>query len=312
MDSIKNVGSTARLAQADFDKAGKEPPKRIFLGAGINKYANIGDLSYCVKDTEDMKSSLEGNPLWENGTIQLLQDSEATKEGIRNGISQYAGQLTSQDTFFFCFSGHGTNWQGKSYFCPQDTDTRNPDSLVSPEELADWFKSLAQDPSKPPKVVVSMDSCFSGGFARTKSLYPSSKLTSRFAPMEESLEYAEDNFTEVLSDELSSSYDNIKGAKIPGLANAEIYAASRANETSLEDPELENGDFTHFWVEGSGLGSDLGPAESDNNEKMSASEIYKYTAPKVESFTNGAQHPTKKDNCKGEIWLKAKEDIFPK
>lgn len=294
MDSIKNAGSTARLAQADFDKAGKEPPKHIFLGTGINKYANVNGLNYCVKDIEDVGSSLEGNPLWENGAFQLLRDKEAAKDGIKNAILQHKGKLSGEDTFMFYFSGHGTNIRGKAYLCPQDTDIENPESLISPEELADWLKSLAKDLSDQPKIVIILDSCFSGGFAKVKLLYPRVKEDRlKFISMAESVDHVKEDFAQALTEKLGESFfKGIKGSK-RDLSRTEILTASSADEPSLESEEYKNGVFTKHLVDGLGHASEIGPADSNKDLSIVAEEASDYAKSGIENdlIYSGKQHP---------------------
>ena len=99
--------------------AGPTGRKRAVL-VGINRYGSdtldwgkgqgsLG-LQGCLTDVALMRDVLVSRFGFEPGDILTLTDGEATRSAIKDGINQFLGPLTAQDTAFFHFSGCGTEW----------------------------------------------------------------------------------------------------------------------------------------------------------------------------------------------------------
>lgn len=75
---------------------------------GISDYPGTeNDLSYCDDDAQAVYSMLVNEYNFKTENILYLQDSSATLNGINNAFDTIASQITSDDIFFFYYSGHG-------------------------------------------------------------------------------------------------------------------------------------------------------------------------------------------------------------
>lgn len=79
-----------------------------------------------------------------------------------------------------------------------------------------------------------------------------------------------------------------------------LLSSSDGSKISWEHPDLENGVFTYYLVEGL-----AGQADLNQNGKISAEELFEYTLPKVivftEDFEDGPQIPQMYDGYEGEL-----------
>lgn len=274
------ASSSSKNEEAPSASAGKTYAVMV----GISDYQNINDLNYCDDDVVDVKAALSGSDMWKDAEVKTLIDKQATKEGIKGAVQEYAGKLEPEDTFLFFYSGHGTNNNGKAFLCPHDTGWWGG-NLLGETELKAMLSAVAKDPEKPPKVAVMIDSCFSGGMVdEGKDLSP------KFAR----LRVSDKNFKAGMTKELSS------------LKNSVVLTASAADELSYETKELENGLFAYFIAEGLGDTEKSCPADENKDGKVSVEEAYRYAQPKVINFEKlkDRQHPKISDKFEGELDIK--------
>ncbi|NHK33058.1 MAG: hypothetical protein FK730_17045 [Asgard group archaeon] len=87
------------------------PPKNAYaIVIGISDYpGSDNDLSYCDDDAQDVYSMLINDYNFKTENIVYLQDSSASKSAIDTAFDQISSQITSNDIFFFYYSGHGGN-----------------------------------------------------------------------------------------------------------------------------------------------------------------------------------------------------------
>jgi hypothetical protein len=75
---------------------------------GISDYpGSSADLSYCDDDALDVYNMLINDYNFKTENVLYLQDSSASKAAISNALDQMASQISSDDVFFFYYSGHG-------------------------------------------------------------------------------------------------------------------------------------------------------------------------------------------------------------
>jgi hypothetical protein len=75
---------------------------------GISDYPGTSDdLSYCDDDAQDVYSMLINDFNFKSENVYYLQDSSASKAAISNAFDQIASIISSDDIFFFYYSGHG-------------------------------------------------------------------------------------------------------------------------------------------------------------------------------------------------------------
>lgn len=260
--------------------------KAVFIG--IADYAQINDLAYSDDDAIDLKAALEQSTKWQGAEIEILIDKQAPKKEILNSITKYEGKLTSDDTFFFFFSGHGTNDGFNTFICPYDT-TMWGKNYLSEMELANALKALAKDPSAPPKIIFMVDSCYSGGLIGKE---PDDKeAKAKFFKTPNSVKNIDNNLKEV--------------SKVPNII---AVTASNGREFSYESGKIEQGLFTYHLLNAIGTGAEIGPGDANNDKMISIEEAFKYVEPGVlnhPGFEN-LQHPQMYDtDDKNEAILKA-------
>lgn len=243
--------------------------KALFIG--IADYYDISDLKYSGDDAVKLRAALEGNPTWQNAEITSLIDKQAAKRNILTAIEKYKGKLSSNDTFFFFFSGHGTNDSKKTYLCPYDTLYFNKDTWLSETELANALKSLAISPTSPPKIIFMADSCYSGGLIG--SIGNDDSKESKFFMSSESTNIIDNNLKEV------SQVPNITG-----------ISASSGKEKSYESPMYKQGVFTYYLLNGLGKPLESGPADMNKDKKITVEESFSYIKPLI---TNHPEFPNK-------------------
>jgi len=260
--------------------------KVIAVMVGISDYKAINDLNYCDDDIVDIEKALKNSKMYKDAKITKLIDSKATKNGIKNAINQYSGQLNPEDKFLFILSGHGTNNSNKVFLCPHDTYYMG-DNLISESELKQWLVSLSKDKQNPAKLGVYIDSCFSGGMIDGKT--DDKNAVSKFIKLKNS----DEKF-------------NKPAKELSSIKNSVVVTASKADEVSYETSELKNGLFTYFLVEGLGETSEIGPADRNNDGKVSIEESFKYLNPKVVNYENlkDRQHPMMSDKFNDEYIIK--------
>ncbi|NHJ22477.1 MAG: hypothetical protein EAX91_16140 [Candidatus Lokiarchaeota archaeon] len=75
---------------------------------GISDYpGDTNDLNYCDDDSQDVYSMLIDDFNFKPENVYYFQDSDASKSAISNAFDLIASQVTSDDIFFFYYSGHG-------------------------------------------------------------------------------------------------------------------------------------------------------------------------------------------------------------
>lgn len=256
--------------------------EKYALLIGINNYksSNIRDLNYSEADALYLKDALIKYARYKPNNVKILLGNNATYHKIKQEIYWLGGVAERKDQVFFYFSGHGTRVDDTDgneadgmdeAFCPFETDTNNPASLILDDELGHWFRRI-----KAKEIVVALDCCHSGGAAGR------------------SLENDGSRGVEMVTKSTGRGLldvDDDPYAKDLTIANKFIMTASDADEQSYENPKLGHGVFTYYMGEGI-----RGNADLDNDRKISATELYRYTRTKTLEFSKsmkGKQTPYK-------------------
>jgi len=221
------------------------------LIVGVSDYEPAGpggpDLNYCDDDADDMKTVLlDGG--WSQSDITVLKNSQATESNIKSNLNNIATGTTSNSISLFFFSGHGKEIGGNEAVCPHDIISN---SLYDYElnDILDDFNG---------KVICIIDSCHSGGMGP-------------------------DGGNETVN--VTLFIEKFIETLAAGNENRVILMACAADEYSFEDPNLKNGVFTYFVVEGL-----EGAADSNSDGKITAEETFDYAEPRTVSHTP-QQHP---------------------
>ena len=74
---------------------------------GIDKYENVSNLDYAVKDAHSIATLLRNNFNFPSKNIQTLLNEEATLLNIKNSLSEIASSAKENDRVLIYFAGHG-------------------------------------------------------------------------------------------------------------------------------------------------------------------------------------------------------------
>ncbi len=77
------------------------------LVIGIDKYENVSNLDYAVKDANSIATLLRNNFNFPSKNIQTLLNEEATYSNIRNSLSEISSSAKANDRVLIYFAGHG-------------------------------------------------------------------------------------------------------------------------------------------------------------------------------------------------------------
>jgi hypothetical protein len=264
---------------------GVSKPDRWAVVVGIGRYDNptIPTLRFAAADAESFYDVLVTRAGFPKDQVLLFTERTERKPTLRN-LKQALGTFLARrpqknDLVVVFFAGHGApevDPRGieadglAKYLVPIDAD---PNDLYSTALPMDEFQTIF-DRLESERAVVFLDTCYSGAAGgRT------------FAAARTRASRVDDFFLERLT-------------RSRGRA---IVAASRANEVSIELPELGHGVFTYYLVRGL-----AGAADLDRDGIVVLQELYQYLEYQVARearAAGGNQHPVLKGELEGPLPL---------
>ena len=135
--------------------------KKHFFGIGINDYAYWRSLNNAVKDLDDIVTLLIDKYDFDQNTIVLLKNSQATRKNIVNTLHRYTTDpsvVKEEDSLLIYFSGHGIlDSNNDGYWVPYESAENDIDSFIPIDTIHRQIKHL-----KCRHVLLISDSCFSG------------------------------------------------------------------------------------------------------------------------------------------------------
>jgi caspase domain-containing protein/uncharacterized protein DUF4384 len=144
---------------------------RVFLGTAaaadhalimtISDYEGAPALPGVKMDAANAAKLLKGIG-FSNDDVRVIDGSRLTLSGMRLALTQLAHDTKDGDRIFVYFSGHGTSYSVGDR-CEQALVSRD----MKPFAAHDLFQYLAALRDRTSRVVVVLDSCFSGGVAQT-------------------------------------------------------------------------------------------------------------------------------------------------
>ncbi len=179
--SVESGGSDAMTYTT-----GGSPDGKYALLVGIDNYPGTGsDLSGPVEDARIMHRALTERFGFDPADIVVLNDSDATRENIANGIVQHLGQAGEEGVAVFFYSGHGMQMgQNLGLTGSLDPEPRgdgdeaiyiygysDESSVLLDEELGFLIETIDAG-----RALVVVDACFSGEITRGASDAPQSKI----------------------------------------------------------------------------------------------------------------------------------------
>lgn len=149
--------SPEAIASSDTDIYG--------LFVGISNYAGgVDDLDMTADDAEKLHEGLQGIGMREENS-RLLIDHQATQANLAASMEELGSKMGEEDLLVLFYSGHGNRVARESF---QREDADNIDetlTLYDGEYTDDSLDALLTEHTRG-KVLVVLDACFSGGFAK--------------------------------------------------------------------------------------------------------------------------------------------------
>jgi hypothetical protein len=192
-------------------------PDDVALVVGVEKYNDLPDAQYAERDAIAVRDHLLALGFAPRNVI-LLTGARASKAGITTGVERkLPAMVKPTSTVFFYYSGHGApdTANGRAYLLPADGDPQYLEDSAYP--LPRLYAKLGALKAK--RVLVALDSCFSGAGGRS-----------------------------VLPKGTRPLVTKIDEGLIPGKVAS--LTASRSSEISGTLDEQGHGVFTYFFLKG--------------------------------------------------------------
>ncbi len=134
----------------------------LFIGINIYQSEIVGNLKSAVRDAAALHALFADNL---GDSCSLLTDAEATKQRLRQELSNLQRDSADEDVVIIGFSGHGGDTHELITY---DTDSYDlPGTALPLAELTDLVSAI---PAK--HLLVILDCCFSGGAGAKVLLAP--------------------------------------------------------------------------------------------------------------------------------------------
>ena len=250
----------------------------LIIGISTYKDTKIPKLNYTTHDAQAIFDLLVNPDMagFKKENVKFFLDDEATLFNIKDAISNWLFKNAKEDSMVFIFfAGHGGVEEDRfgiekdnlaKYLLPYDADFDN--FFASALSNSDFNRLLLSIKSK--RLVVFMDSCYSGGVTEKKA---------------RDVKIVEDLYEKMAEGE-----------------GRLVIAASQPDQRSFEDENLGHGIFTHHLIEALS-----GAADFDINGYVTAMEVYKYlseTVPKTaRRLAGGVQEPILRGDLKTDFVL---------
>jgi uncharacterized caspase-like protein len=234
-------------------------------------------------------------------SVKLLLDSWATKEAIRKAVVYWLDERENENTtVIIFFSGHGMYALDDNgdevdgydeFLVPYDVQCTNcdddllrewlPETAIRDDELDAWLDELESN-----RIVIMVDSCFSGGIAAGSVASDRGLLSRADLGVDAAALQASDSFAQDVNE-----------------SGRVVLMASAADQSSWEFSALEHGVFTYYLLQA--LSSTT--ADTNHNGWVSVEEAFNYLASRVDSYvlshtpTGDHQYPQISDGVTGEV-----------
>ena len=136
----------------------------VFVGISDYPDDGPGDLDFTAEDARAMSAGLQqiGMPA---ANASVLTDRAATQGAFLQALRQQGQRMTDQDLLVVFYSGHGGR-QARGSAQAADPDGYDETLMLYDQELTDDALAAAFDQIEHGRVLLVLDSCFSGGFSK--------------------------------------------------------------------------------------------------------------------------------------------------
>ena len=215
---------------------------RVALIVGIEKYEDSPVASYANMDAKFFYEYSRKAFGVSTSNTKLLIDEDASEKAILKVVKKWLPAKVNRNTeLIIFFAGHGlaSNDGKELYILPHDTDTDLlEDTAISRSKLYEDIIKL-----KPKKVVMFMDTCYSGISRDEKTLLASAR------PLR------------LLTDESEGDMPS----------NFTVFSASQISQMSSGLKEAKHGIFSYYLMKGL-----EGKADGNNDKKITNGELLNY------------------------------------
>ncbi|MEC4811850.1 MAG: caspase family protein [Scytonema sp. PMC 1069.18] len=259
----------------------------LLIGINKYKYPEIKPLFGCVNDVELMSKILQENFEFPSNQITVLQDEEATREGILVTMDTLVNSVGENDIVVIHYSGHGSQMTDREgdekdgldeTIVPHDSGrSPNPNRDITDDEI---YLRLLRLSEKTPHITLVFDCCHSGTISRDPFGVSERWVEPDLRPIEElppSL---------VLAELGRGMRDSGPSGWLPLSKCYVLIAACRDEERAYEyisrqsDSQISHGALTYF------LGQGLRSAQPGTTYR----DIFEWVSPQV-SAVRSLQHP---------------------
>ncbi|MFI5345661.1 MAG: ankyrin repeat domain-containing protein [Elusimicrobiota bacterium] len=158
----------APAVSSAVDKPGyrrPEDPDAAAVVLGVEKYAGLPEARFAERDAAAVRDHLLALGVPRRNMV-FATDQQVTKTGVMKYVEAWLPKkVNERSTVYFYFSGHGAPdfRTGRAYLVPSDGDPKY--LRVTGYPLAELYDRLSRLKAK--RIVVALDSCFSGAGGRS-------------------------------------------------------------------------------------------------------------------------------------------------
>lgn len=236
------------VIKSDVDEPSYKTPENadnFALVIGIGKYSEIPEAQFAERDAEAVRDHLKAMGYPERNIISLI-GQKASKTGMAKIIETWLPlNVTEKSTVFFYYSGHGApdTKSGQAYLVPWDGDPQFLEDTAYPiKQLYEKLNAL-----KAKRVIVAMDSCFSGAGGRS-----------------------------VLAKGARPLVNKVEMGTIDATGKITAFSASAGEQISGTIEDQGHGAFTYYFLKG------LNGAAADKTGAVTVKGLYDYLKPNVQ------------------------------
>jgi uncharacterized caspase-like protein len=226
-DAMRDGLSPFKLAAPQDRQTAPGPVQQKWaLVVGIGKFTGKVDaLQYASKDARDFEAALKDAHIgrFPADHVTLLTDADATTSNIKAALNTIARKADKSDMVLVFIASHGTargedSVGNLNYIVTYDTKTANEDLLYGSALPMAEVSEVIRSRIRAQRTVVLLDTCHSEGGG--KGLISEAAVS-------------------------SSAMKTMRAG-----AGRVVIASSGQKQQSYESDDLENGVFTHFFIEG--------------------------------------------------------------
>ncbi len=233
---------------SDVDEASyhvKENPDNFAVVVGITKYSSIPDAEFAERDAAAVQQHLLALGYPQRNIISLVGE-KATKTGLVKNVETWLPRNVNENsTVFFYFSGHGAPdiKTKEAFLVPWDGDPQFLEDTAYPVKRL--YQKLGELKAK--RVIVAMDSCFSGAGGRS-----------------------------VIPKGARPLVTQMEGGIVPAGGKVVVLGAAAGDQISGTMAQQGHGAFTYYLLRG------LSGAAKDDDGKVTVKSLSAYLTPNVQ------------------------------